>query len=132
MQNRLDALLKQIARGSEYFLIAAMRVSQQNIKENQVHVEIKINQIFHYTVLAELVQSILSVSRAHFRIIASGQHSSFRRNVAAKRAVGNTMFDLTVRDLNLRLPTPETNANTARPKTLKMTFELKIFYSVNA
>ena len=52
-------------------------------------------QIKSFIILAVLRESVYRVCWAHLRVIAPGQHSSFQRNVAAVRAVGHTVSDLT-------------------------------------
>ena len=54
------------------------------------------NHIKSLVILAITRKGVLRVSVAHPRVIASRQHSSFRRNVAEVcRVVGNAVFDLT-------------------------------------
>ena len=43
----------------------------------------KLNQIKSFIILAVVRRSVLRVGGAHLRVIALGQHSSIRRNVAA-------------------------------------------------
>ena len=44
----------------------------------------------------------------HFSAIGLGKHNSFQRNVATAAAFGNTVSNLTGRDLEPQTPNPET------------------------
>ena len=70
-----------------------MRCTENNDIIFGVHPQIK--PIKSFVVLAVIRRSLQRVGGAHLRVIAPGQHSSFRRNVAAVPAVGKTVSDLT-------------------------------------
>ena len=62
--------------------------------------KIKSNLLFYSLYYAE----------AYLRIFATGQHSSFRRNVAAVATVGNTVSYLTDPRFEHQASSPESNA----------------------
>ena len=69
------------------------------------------HQIKFFIILLVFRRSVQQVCGAHIRVIASGQHSLFRRNVAAVASRWQQyMSDLPARDLNLRHTAPETKA----------------------
>ena len=71
----------------------------------------QINQIKSFIILTVIRRSVLQVGEAHLRIIAPGQLSLFRINVAAMASRLQHWCPIwPARDLNLRPPASETNA----------------------
>ena len=52
-------------------------------------------KIKSFIILAVLHRRVYRVNEAHLRIIAPRQHSFFQRNMQRRRAIGNTVYDLT-------------------------------------
>ena len=94
-----------------------------------------VRRIKSFIILALLRRSEQRVCEAHLRIIASGQHSSFRNKCrsCAELFVGNTVSDLARPRLEPQTSRSRDELVTARPTNwpvLFVKFENQIFHSI--